>query len=91
MIQSIKRGHTYFFVFLSVFLPLVAVLALYFKVGLKILQKKLSVTVLLGKLVGDTTQMFTIDANIVKKFKFLVLYSKPFSKVIKEMRFNLKG
>ena len=173
MIQSIRRRHAYFFVFLSVFLPLVAILALYFKVDLKILQsskkndtqlvkhgkllfdssdkkrkssgtvdqqhvisvqifgssskkkerifvirphkpiklpdvlvylskfslkslkssklhKKLNVAVLLGELVGDTTQMLTIDRNIVKKFKFLVLYSKPFSKVIKEMRFNLK-
>ena len=174
MIQSIRRRHAYFFVFLSVFLPLVAILALYFKVDLEALQssknnekqlvnhgtllfdssdkkeknsriidqqhdisvqvfdssskkkerifvirphkpiklpdvlvylsklplkslkntklhKKLNAAVLLGELVGDATQMFTVDANLIKKFKFLIFYSKPFSKVTKEIRFNLKG
>ncbi len=52
--------------------------------------KKLSASILLGGLIGNEEQRFTVDVNITKKFRLLTFYSKPFSKVVEEIRFSLR-
>ncbi len=59
------------------------------KIKKRSLHKKLKKAFLLGEFINSQENIFFVNSEIIQKTKFLIIYSKIFSKVIEEIKFSL--